>query len=145
MRLKVAAIAAVIDNRQNVTPDDWDLAATIMAASDTTRTNIVAVVEYQRQLDEQRARERHARRETEADTATHRTRVVDGARKIANKVWKEPDRWSRRKLLQEVARRWRDVFDDALEHAIAEGWVVEATEPGQGTDKRCLRPGGNRP
>jgi hypothetical protein len=146
MRLKVAALAAVLDGgRQNVTPDDWDLAGSIMRASDTTRAGVVATVQYHRQLDEQRSRERHARRETEADTATRRARTVDGARKIAGKVWAQPDRWTVRDLYRSSSRWVRESWDDALEHALAEGWVVEDPEPGQGADKRSLHPGENRP
>jgi hypothetical protein len=144
-RLKVAGLLAVLEARWDIKLEDWALAGMIKTASDAVRTNVVGTLAYEANRKEQVARERHARREVEADTATHRTRVVDGARKIASKVWKEPEQWTARRLRNEVARRWRDVFDDALDHALAEAWVVEVTEPGQGTDKRSLRPGENQP
>jgi hypothetical protein len=144
-RLKVAGLLAVLDGRADVSLEDWTLAGMVKTASDAVRTNVVNALAYEQSRKEQTARERHARREVEADTATHRTRVVDGARKIAGKVWKEPEKWTARRLRNEVARRWRDVFDDALDHANAEDWVIEITEPGQGTDKRSLRPGEKRP
>jgi hypothetical protein len=144
-RLKVAGLLAVLERRWDVTPDDWELAGMIKAASDAARANAVAAVAYEERRKEQRSRDRYARREVEADTATRRTRTVDGARKIAGKVWKEPDRWTVRALQRSMSRWVLEVWDDAFGHALAEGWVVETDEPGQGTDKRCLRPGENRP
>ncbi|HKX69754.1 MAG TPA: hypothetical protein VJM75_00920, partial [Acidimicrobiales bacterium] len=43
---------AELDDRQNVTPDDWDLGSVIMRASDTMRAAIVATLDCHRQLDE---------------------------------------------------------------------------------------------
>jgi Bifunctional DNA primase/polymerase, N-terminal len=144
-RLKIAGILAVLDGRLDINNDDWALAGIIKTASDAVRTNVVGALAYEQNRKEQAARERHARREVEADTATHRTRVVDGARKIASKVHSEPERWTVADLRRSLSRRHREVWDDALDHALAEHWVKEQSEPGQrGGDKRCLRPGEKR-
>jgi hypothetical protein len=55
MSLNVAALAALLDDRQNVTPDDWDLGSVIMRASDTIRAAIVGTLDCHRQLDEHKA------------------------------------------------------------------------------------------
>jgi hypothetical protein len=75
---------------------------------------------------------RHARREAEADTATRRTRTVDAARKTADKVCAQPDRWTVADRRRSVSLRVREVWDDALDDAFAQGWVSEQPEPGQG-------------
>jgi hypothetical protein len=145
MRLKVAALAAILDGRQNVSGDDWGLAGYVLAASDTVRAGVVEAVAYERRLTEQATSNRLANRVVEAGVASRTRQAVDGARVIARKVWAEPDRWTVKALQQSVSRWVREIWADALDHALAEGWVAEAAEPGQGADKRCLHPGETRP
>lgn len=75
-----------------------------------------------------------------AERAKGRRRIVECAETIAAKVEADPDRRTRRELFVSM-RRWRDVFDMALNRAIAESLVIEEMESGQGVDRRALRPG----
>jgi hypothetical protein len=143
-QLKVAGLLAILDGRLDITDDDWHLAGMVKAASDRVRDVVAEAVEAQHERIEAATSRRYAAREVEADAARQRRRTVDGARKIADKVWAEPDRWTRRDLYVDM-RRYREVFEDALDHAITERWVTERAEPGQGDDKRVLRPGEKRP
>jgi hypothetical protein len=78
------------------------------------------------------------------DVAVAQRRVIDCARRLTAKVWAEPERWTCGSL-RTAMLRWRSEFYDGLEHAIAEGWVIEVAEPGQGEPKRLLRPGPVKP
>lgn len=140
-RLKVAGLLAVLDGRRDVTLDDWELAGLIRGRSNSVRARVIAAVAFDAAQNEEATRRRLAGRQIHVADAIQTRRTVDGAKKIADKVIVEPG--CARAALRRDLRRWRDVFDDALDHAKAEGWVVERTEPGQGTDKRTLHPGGS--
>lgn len=144
LRLKVAALLAILDGRLNIGEEDWQLASLIKRWSDTARSTVEDAVAAQVAERERTASARLARRAAHADAVVTQRRVVDCSRKLAAKVWAEPDRWTRIELYRAM-RRWRDVLDDGLDHAVAEGWVVEVVEAGQGADRRSLRPGSRRP
>lgn len=145
VRLKMAALFALLDDRLDVNDEDWQLATAFKAVSDRTREGVVAAVRREQTEQERQASAKLANRAVHADLAVTRRRVVDCARKLAAKVWAEPDRWTVSELRREPMRRYRDVLDDALDHAAAEGWVVEVVETGQGYSKRTVRPGERRP
>lgn len=143
-RLKVAGLLAVLDGRREVTVDDWDLAGVIHARSCSVRARVVAAVAYEATMLEQSARQRLAGRAVHTEEALEVRARVDCARKVADKAWGSggiPVSALRRAL----TARLRDVFDDGLAHAKAEGWVVEVAEPGQGAAKRLIKPGEQRP
>jgi hypothetical protein len=144
LQLKMAELLAILDGRIDQTADDWELAGALKKASDQERARVTAVVAEEAAQRERAASKRQASRAVEAEAAKERRRIVDAARKITEKVRAEPDRWTRKLLVQSM-RHHRDVFDDALEHTVAEEWVVEVDEPGQGDDRRALRPGPKRP
>lgn len=143
LRLKIAGLLAILDGRKDITKDDWHLSGTIKGDSDAVRGAVSASVAASRASQEAAASQRYARRQVEADAAVERRRIVDSARKIAEKVRAEPGEWSPA-ALRRSRQSWRDIFHDALDHAIAEGWIEERNEPGQGSDKRALHPGENR-
>lgn len=145
-RLKVAGLLAVLDGRHRISLEDWELAEQIKTTSDRVRDHVAETVAYEAARAEAITRDRLARRHTEAQAAEERRRIVDGARKLAHKVHDEPDRWTIAEI-RRALRRWRDVFDDALEHATAEGWIVEQTEAIRGNPnaRRWLKPGEQRP
>lgn len=153
LRLKIAALLAVLDGRLNVNEEDWQLATVIKAASDRTRASVIRTIDAKAAADEAaraaRAKERAVSSAVasaiESDSAVAHRRTIDGARWIARKVWADPDHWLVSGLRRAMDSRKRDVFTDALDHAVAEGWVVVASEHGQGADKRAVRPGEQRP
>lgn len=144
LRLKLAALLAILDGRLDIGEEDWQLAACIKQASDETRTGVEEAVKQEAARREAEQSSRLARRAVQADIAVGERRVIDCARKVAQKVWREPERWTVAELRRSMSR-WRDVLDEGVEHAVLEGWVVERSEPGQGASKRLLRRGETRP
>ena len=140
LRLKIAGLLAILDGRLDINLGDWTLAGTIRDVSDAVRGSVRAELSRHAATMEQHTSRRLALRAVDAEAAKEQRRVVDCSRKIANKVWAEPERWTRSDLYKEM-RRYRDVFDDGLERAIVEGWIIEQHERGQGEDKRVVRPG----
>lgn len=147
LRLKLAGMFAVLAGRwqTGVTVEDWQLATTVAAVSDEVRHQAAADVAHRAALANEAKRQGHIALQADAASAVDRRRVEDGARRIANKVHAEPDRWTVLALKRDL-RRWRDVYDDSLDHAATEQWIVETEEPSH-TDQptRRLRPGPNRP
>lgn len=142
LRLKAAALLAVLDGRRALSDDDWGLAGMFKARSDAERERLVATVAAEGERREAASRRRYAARAAAGEEATRRTRTIDGARRITAKVRAEPDRWTVAELRRSSSRWLREVWDDALDHAIAQRWVVEVSESSHtGDDRRRLRPG----
>ncbi len=89
--------------------------------------------------------ERAARRQVTVSKRTQDWRIVDTAEKFARRVIRHPGEYTVGKLRSAASEAQREVFDEALDHAIAEDWIEERTEDGQGTPKQRLHPGGTRP
>ena len=141
LQLKVAALLAVLDGRLNITEEDFQLAACIKASSDATRASVEDTVRRDAAKREEDASFRQARRAVRADIEVAENRIATCAMKVAQKVWADPDRrWTGREM-QQAMRRWREEYSDAVDHAVAKGWITVETEPGQGDAKRLLRPG----
>ena len=66
--------------------------------------------------------------------------TIETAKRIRDKVRQRPG-ISVADVRRSLSQKWRDHFDDGLEHAKLEGWVFERPEPGQGSNKRVLHPG----
>lgn len=144
-QLKAAALLSVWHGRDEVDEWAWETARQVMAVSDLTRD---AVITHQRAEHTQAERRRSARAAAQAvdtDAARQAWRIRETAIWIANKVHADPDRWTATLLKRSGSPVRREWLDDGLDHAKTERWIVEASEPGQGTDKRSLRPGKRRP
>lgn len=141
IRLKIAALLAILDGRKDLSCDDWDLAGTVVETSIQVRDGVLGIVAAEGARREAAARDRHAERETEADVAKERRSVVDCARKIAEKVAARPDGVTWSQVHRSLTKRLREAAEAGLDHAKAEGWVSEEEASGQGTQKRVLRPG----
>jgi hypothetical protein len=145
VQLKIAGLLALLDSRLGISVQDWRLAQIVKASSDAVRDEVVALIARDAIRREHHTQRRVAARAVEADVAVRQRRIVDAARKLAAKVHEDPERWTRMTLYRAM-RRQRDDFEDALDHAKAEGWVVEVAEPSRtGSDRRLLRPGITRP
>jgi hypothetical protein len=140
----MAALLGILDGRLDINEEDWQLATTIKQASNIARDQVVEVVKADAMKKESEYSTKLARRAVHADRAVAERRIVDCSRKVAQKVVAEPERWTRKELFIAM-RRWRDVFDEGLDRALAQGWVVEKVERGQGGEKRLLRPGSAKP
>jgi hypothetical protein len=123
-RTKVATALGILDGRYNLLDEDWALAGTIMAVSDTQRALC------QRALESIAVRENQAKAVAEAERAVVVETRVDEERvkKLIVKVRKKLDELGPTpgaNLRRAFASRDRDLVDEALERMLAVGEVVE--------------------
>jgi hypothetical protein len=146
LQLKIAAILAVLDSRYEIAEDDWDLAGMVRAASDATRATAQAAVAAEQTKREEASRGRQARAAVASVEAVNRQQVTVAARRIAERVWAEPDGVTSTALRRALTKPDREVLSEAIARAVAAGWIVEEREASHtGSDKRTLRPGKERP
>jgi Bifunctional DNA primase/polymerase, N-terminal len=138
-RLKVSALLAILDGRRDVNLDDWGLAGIVRKTSDDVRTMVGNSVTAEAAWRERATSAKLAQRAAHSDAAVHQRRVIDTARKIAGRVWDQTGPYLVSQMRRDV-RRYPDGFDDAIIHAVAEGWIVETSEPvvGAGGEKPLL-------
>jgi hypothetical protein len=141
VRFKVSGLLALLERRVSVTPDDWSLADSVMQYSNAVRVGVLGELREADREREDATTARAARRHVGVVTAEEQHRVVECAKRIAKKVRDEPNRWTRGSLYKSMSY-WRDVFDDALDHALGKQWVIEEDEQSRtGNPTRRLRPG----
>ncbi len=143
LRLRVAALLALLERRVEITEDDWRLAGVVKATSDATRDHARSVVASEGSRREIEATTRQANRVVASEAAKMVWRTTACAKLIHRKVITRGE-CGVGDLYRDM-RRWRDDFEGGLSHALDHGWVIEESEPGQGTNKRLLRPGPNQP
>jgi 5S rRNA maturation endonuclease (ribonuclease M5) len=145
VRLRVAAILNIICHGvPEVTDETWALAGLIGEHSRSVVADIEAYARAEARDREHQAAERLAARAIHTEQRTGTWRTVETAKKIAAKARAQPG--ISRSDLYRALKRWRENFDEGLDHAIAERWVVEVTAPSHtGTATRSLHPGEVRP
>lgn len=126
VRMKVAAALAILDNRLNVTVQDWHLAGMVMRTSSAVRAWCFEYADHQLAQKEKTRTDAAARREAALDDDATRRALISGAKSIARRVHNlggEVDRGtvtraasSKHKLLVAV--------DDMVSYAETEGWIV---------------------
>jgi hypothetical protein len=130
MLVKVAALLAQLDGRRHVTVEDWRLAKLVWTTSCAVRDHCIEL--GRQKLGKERAGEirRHADKEGAAEVARldvhqgrYDARVARVARRIAQLIAERKD-VARAELRRAVAQRDRDAFDEALDMAVANGWVA---------------------
>jgi hypothetical protein len=134
MRIKLAALLGLLENRQDLTTEDWKLAQVIIDTSRAVRTGLVAWGDRDR-ATEQKARtdlvvDREVRKVTATASATNRiaTKAKWVGKKVAeyhaeNNVYMT--RGALQRLLPGRDRAVEGLFDAAVEEAIARGLVTE--------------------
>ncbi|WFE45324.1 hypothetical protein [Verrucosispora sp. WMMD1129] len=135
MRCKLAALLALLDERFEVTWDDWELGGLIWATSCAVRDRLI---EFGRQEAERNRLAQIERRRQEAVAVRLAERGVDSSTErvaawICDKV-RERERIAKGKLRKLLAARDRDWFEPGLAHAEALRWV-------RIDDDRYLTPG----
>ncbi len=127
LRLKVAALLAVLDGRTDVDVDDWRLAGQIGAVSRAVRQSIV---EYNWQQSRQRddaANAKAARREVVVADTTARDALMRAARSVAAKAHKSPeDVLKRGDVMRAMASRDRQLVtsDAVIDEAVVRKWLT---------------------
>ncbi|MBA2529004.1 MAG: hypothetical protein H0V19_03410 [Euzebyales bacterium] len=141
IRLQLAAhLGVLLDGRPAVTEKTWQLAGLLAAHSRVVMATIAEHARSEAATREHETSERLAARSVNATAKAEAWRTVECARAVAAKVRKRPG-VTQRELRQDL-RRWRDVLADGIDHALAEGSVVERREPSHtGDDKRTFHPG----
>lgn len=128
--VKVAALLAQLDGRRQVDAEDWRLAKLVWATSCAVRDHVVELGRQAAGKAQAADVGRHAEREGAAEVA--RTQARDGlydarvtrvARRLAALVVERKD-VPRAELRKAIAQRDRETFDDALDMAVANGWVA---------------------
>jgi hypothetical protein len=148
LKVKIAALLALLEGRRNVTDEDWRLAQIVIDTSDRVRQYLQAVAAgkaraareaaeaSEHALEWRREQARHSVRDAAATASDQRlaarvaTWVHDGG--------PAPLAAFRRR----VAGRERAGFEAAVEYATAAGWIVIDDSAGA---KALLAPGGARP
>jgi hypothetical protein len=143
IRLKVAALLAILDGRLEVNDEDWQLATQIKATSDGVLAHVQEQVRQAAVRKESQTSQRLARRQVVAVSAVDQHRTVECAERIHKKVKDRPG-VTVSAVRRGLTPRLRDAFQDGLDHAVAQKWVIEKAEAGQGGDKRSLYPGPGR-
>lgn len=141
IRLKVAGILAVLQGRLAIVGEDWQLAGSLCETSRNVRDQILGEIRSKRRDLDRDATERAAGRAVATSEATYMASVVDTAQVLTSKVKADPGALTRGSLKSALSKSRRRVYEDALDHALASGWVHEEREPGQGSEKVRLFPG----
>ena len=134
LRVKLAALLALLDNRIEVTVDDWDLAHMVLTTSQQVRTELVNWGTRQRTLDEQTKTDKVVARELyKAHAVSGATsRILTKARWVRSKVTahhkatSEPITYGAlKRMLSGRDRNEPGLFEAAVALAIAQEWVME--------------------
>lgn len=126
-RLKLAGLLALLDARQTITVDDWDLAGTIMDSSDRVRSEIIAAARWRAREAERGAIGTHVRRAAALDDDAEQRALTGMAKAIARHVHRDRcDGCARRCVTQATKsthRKSADI-DDAIDEAKRHGWIT---------------------
>jgi bifunctional DNA primase/polymerase-like protein len=146
LKVKTSALLALLDTdpvtgrgRRHVTPDDWDLAQVVLDTSDRVRAHlqqqaaIASREAWERETTalSSRALHTHATIEAHAQAA-----ASDAAVRVAGSLTAKVHAlggMSRSDARKAVSSSRRHLFDDAVEVAVAEHWIVDTgrrLEPG---------------
>ncbi|WLP89945.1 hypothetical protein [Gordonia sp. NB41Y] len=131
VRAKVAAALAVIDGRTAVTTEDWQLSATVMRVSDSTRSRCIAAL---RTANEQanRARAEAEGIRTDITEETRQRLTVERVERVAQTIVRAVTThgtMTRSDARKRVSGRDRVLYDDAIEWAVDAG-LLEADDEG---------------
>lgn len=86
LRLKTAALLALLDHRYHITDNDWELAGTIDATSRRVRRSVEAALSTVEQGKELAVADRMARRDTHIEENKEKRALTSAATSVANKV-----------------------------------------------------------
>lgn len=139
LRLKVAGLLAILDDRLSVSEDDWRLAEVVTTTSGAVRRHIQRAVDSADRQREQQTSERLAGRQVRAVAAVEADQVKRAALRVIALVEAAPHGISVREVQRKVSHNQRKVLEEAVAWAVEHDRVIEVSEPGQGEVKRMLR------
>jgi hypothetical protein len=124
MKVKAAALFALLDGRTDASEEDWSLAEVAWACSCAVRDALIE--RAQREAAVQREREDDAKVRLAVRTHDAKSSADRDARRIGLAIWRHASRSGGISLgacRKALAGRDRDLFDKGLDYAEAEGWV----------------------
>jgi hypothetical protein len=126
VRMKVAAILAILEQRWHVNTEDWQLAGRIMTNSNSVRT---WVIEHNRQAEQQRERSyatKLAQRELVATETQIDRALRSGATSIARAVHKSDTPLTENQLRRAASGRVRKLvsLDDMIAYCTENLWIT---------------------
>lgn len=132
MKMKFAALLAIIDGRFHMTLDDWHLAETLWATSCAVRDDLVGLAQREA------AAARKAAEDAEIELATRKGDALDAAtvkrearlRKVLEHLASAGGRMSRTDLVQRFHSRYRGELPDVIERGVAKGVLRTVEEDG---------------
>lgn len=139
LRLKTAALLALLDRRHNVTDDDWHLAGIIGATSKAVRRSVEAALLQVQTNKETAAADRTARREIHVEGTKAEKALTSAARSVARAVGRHEERGqhkdqgggcTRRCVSQAIASKHRELVavDDVIDEAERNGWIAVSAD-----------------
>lgn len=136
--VKVAVLLAILNNRANVTAEDWDLARVVWDTSCQVRNGLVEQAARQRAQEEEQRTKQHVERTVRAHKAVSSAdrNVERVARRLATKVH-EAGGMTAGAVRTAIAHRDRGFLTDALDYAEAQGWTDYEGDK--------ILPGGSKP
>ncbi len=126
VRMKIAALLAIIDNRFHVTVDDWQLAADVQNLSNHVRSIAIEHSASVARRAENAYTAKLANRDATIAESAEQRALVSGAKSIARKVHKADGALAKRDLMGAVASKHKRLVsvDDMIEHAEQQGWIT---------------------
>lgn len=125
VRLKTAALLALLDGRLDINLEDWHLARVMYDTSAGVRSHVVAVLAAERRALERSEHRRAAARDAHLEDAAATRALASGVRSIGRRVHKL-GRATRRQLHAAVKSTHRNLvpLDDMIDRAEAEGVIA---------------------
>jgi 5S rRNA maturation endonuclease (ribonuclease M5) len=132
MKMKFAALLAIIDGRFHMTMDDWRLAETLWTTSCAVRDDLVGLARREA------AAARKAAEDAEIELATRKDNALDAAtmkrearlRKALEHLASAGGRMSRTDLIRKFNSRYRGELPDVIERGVAKGALRTVEEDG---------------
>lgn len=132
MKMKFAALLAIIDGRFHMTMDDWRLAEMLWATSCAVRDDLVGLAQREAAVA------RKAAEDAEIELATRKGDALDAAemkrearlRKVLEHLASAGGRMSRTDLVQRFHSRYRGELPSVIERGVAKGVLRTVEEDG---------------
>ncbi len=126
--MKTAALLAILDNRLNITRDDWNLADMILDTSRAVWESCQAHINTKTFNKNAATDSRAIGRTLKTEDAINDRALNNMARAIAHKVHKEKTGLTKRDLQRATSSvdRSRVSYVDAIELNIKKGWIKQA-------------------
>lgn len=140
-RLKVAGLLALLDDRDAIDLEDWDLAGQVMATSGAVRASVIDRAHHAARIRELANNDRELRRVTHVEGGRAAGAALRMAEAIARHVHRQACEGGCRIRCASRATRSTDrqvaPVEEALSRAEAEGWIAR--------DGTTVEPGRTRP